>query len=108
MLVTCRIETRPNGRKYVLAREPDSKSILSHGEFEIIIVHSKLETYTIVLPDDFVGWVIDTFDLNHYHVDNKFFGKRFWDITEEFILEDETKVVNKRQDRIKTYSHWDP
>lgn len=83
--VICNTEIRANGRKYILAREPDEFSQLNHGTFQIAC-KNRDETYSVVVPEDFVGWTIDEFKVRYQKTAAPFKGKKFFDVKEEFIL----------------------
>lgn len=99
--VVCKVETRPTGYKYVLNRIPDPKSALDVGEFEIIRYNKNTEVYTLLLPDDFNGWTIGKFMIEFQNIKPYLNGKKFWDVSEYDILEEETKIVSERKQRIK-------
>lgn len=51
-------------------------------EFLIIAIDNRLKYYTLLIHDHMVGWIINEFHILHYGVDQKFFGKRFYDVFE--------------------------
>lgn len=92
-LVLCEVETRKNGTKAVVSRPIGDEIITESKQFQIIAITpvsalSEDKIYTIVLPDDYLGWNINEFHIKHQDVDPKFRGKKFWDVTEEYIEKD--------------------
>lgn len=94
-IVSCQVETRKSGTKAVVARhleEPLPK--LETKLFEIItinIVAEDLYSYVILIADDMLGWTISEWHILHQKVDPKFKGKKFYELTEEFINVSENK-----------------
>lgn len=79
-------EVRPNGRRYVLVREPTPEAELGHGVFQVVAKDEVMMTYKIILDDDMVGWQISQFHIEHERVPKAFKGKKFWDLHEDFIV----------------------
>lgn len=75
-------EIKPKEIKYHPAVEPKIKN------FEIIgIVKSEHYTnYLILIDDKMSGWYISEFHINHQYVPKSFLGKKFYEITTDFII----------------------
>lgn len=84
--VVVRVEVPKEGAKRVLIREPKPDSKIVEKTFTIVIKHELEQSYTIIIDDDMVGWYISVFHVKHNKVDEKYVGKKFYDVTEEFIL----------------------
>lgn len=84
--VLCEVETSlDNKRKLYLANlKKDSK--LEKLSFPIVAIDKNMQTYKIIIEYDMTGWEINHFHIRHQNVDKKSLGKRFYDITETFIL----------------------
>lgn len=89
-VVACEIEVRLSGYKYVLSRYIKDESELEIREFQIIRVHYVFEgaapTYTILISDDLVGWMISQFHVENFLIASAHKNKKFWELTEEFII----------------------
>lgn len=90
-LVTCEVETRKNGKRYVLAfdKKVDKKNIVEM-DFQVILVNnvagSEYNTYMIVIPEDIIGWTVNRFHVETAGIAKAFLGKKFWELTEQFII----------------------
>lgn len=92
-MILCSVETRKSGKRAIFARELANKEILPKFEekkFEIVAMEpiysgSSDMMYTIVVDDDMIGWEIGQFHIVYKHIEAKFAGKKFWDITARFI-----------------------
>lgn len=85
-MVTLNTEVRPGGGKYILSREPQEDCPLGNGSFQIVSRDEVLQTYKIIIDDDMVGWTISEFHIQHQGVASAFKYKKFWDVTEEYIV----------------------
>lgn len=90
--IICQVETRTNGTKAVLSRKVEDKDKLKleSREFEIIATQpaypgAEEKIYTIAIDDNMVGWIIGEFHIEHWKVNPKFKGRRFWDLYAEFM-----------------------
>lgn len=90
--VMCRVETRANNTKAIFSRylTADENPKLEDRQFEVIAVKkfcpgSEYHMYTIVIDDDMVGWEIGEFHIQYQKINSKFKGRKFWDLTEEFM-----------------------
>lgn len=90
-MVQCNVETRADGKKYVLTKDPISKKLSSYW-FQIVSTHNGL--YKIILPDDYAGWVIGKFHIEYEGVAAGFIGKKFWDVTDQFIVGDQKSTIS--------------
>lgn len=89
-LVVCEVEIRQDGRKYILSseKEVDPKN-LSEDVFQIVLISTVAEdwnNYMLVISDDMVGWTINKFHTEIAGVAKAFLGKKFWEVTEQFII----------------------
>ena len=85
--ILCNVEVCPNGTKRILIREPDPLSGIEMMTFTVVAVDEPMGTYKVVIPEDVSGWIISRFHIKFQHVDEKFLGKKFYDITESLILD---------------------
>lgn len=90
--VVCQVELRSNNIKAIFSRHllPEETPKFENRQFEIISIQqtypgSEHNMYTIAIDDDMIGWEISAFHIEHQKVDPKFKGKKFWDLTEEFL-----------------------
>lgn len=87
--VICSIETRTNGYKYVTSRPPLPDYVLMEEELQIIGIHRINEDcekiYVVLIPNDCIGFVISKFHIDHYNIPAAFLGKKFWELTEDWI-----------------------
>lgn len=86
-MVWVQTEIRKNGKKYVLTRFPEDENKLEKAKFQIIGVDPMMESYRLVIDDEMIGWEISNFHIEYENVPKGFKGKKFWDITESYILE---------------------
>lgn len=91
--ISCYIETRKNGYKCVSVNKTEEQA-----EFEIIGIQpqfpgSEHKLLMILLPDDYWGWSVGTFNTLFQGVNVKFLGKKFYEITEQFIIKEEIVEV---------------
>lgn len=77
-LVSCKVEEK-NGQKRISVDKGEEK------KFEIILVDKLRSLYTIAIDDDMVGWTVSQWHVKNAKIDEKFVGKKFYDITEDFI-----------------------
>jgi len=54
--------------------------------FPIAAIDAFMETYKVIIEQDMPGWDISKFHTKYQEVDEKYLGKRFYDITEALIL----------------------
>lgn len=93
-IVSCRVETRDNKMKAVVSAPTQRPT--ETKQFEIIATKlpyndAEYYIYSILIPDDYLGWTINGFHTKHNGVDLKFIGKKFWDITEEYMTKEKKK-----------------
>jgi hypothetical protein len=91
-IVLCQVEIRKNGDKAILSRilGPEEQIKLESQQFEIIAINqiypeSLYHMHTILVEDNMIGWIIGKFHTQHYKINQSFYGKKFWDLTEEFM-----------------------
>ena len=87
--VSCYIDIHKSGRKSISAIKTDQQE-----KFEIIGIYpcfsgSDHDYYSVLLPDDYLGWKIDKFNILFQKVDEKYLGKIFYDITTAYFVEEE-------------------
>lgn len=84
--VVIRVEIPKEGHKRILIREPKPDSKIVEKICPIVIKHEIEQSYTIIIEDDIIGWYISKFHVKHNNVDEKYLNKKFYDVTEEFIV----------------------
>jgi len=84
--VVVKIEIPKEGCKRILIREPKPDSKIVEKTYPIAIKHEMEQSYTIIIDDDIVGWYISKFHVKYNNVDEKYLNKKFYDVTEEFIV----------------------
>lgn len=89
-IVSCEVETRKNGTKAIVSRFIEEEITIEIKQFQIIHIapcfpESEHNMYTLLIPDDYLGWHINDFHIKHQDIDPKLKGKKFWDLTEEYI-----------------------
>lgn len=92
-IVSCEVEIRKSGVKAVVYGPIDKTVKTETQQFQVIAARqaypgSEDNVYTILIPDDFLGWNINAFHIQHYKINPSFNGKRFWDVTEEYMKKD--------------------
>lgn len=85
-LVRIVVETRKNGRRYIVLDIPAPNSKLITAAFQIVAKNELTQTYKIIIDDDMIGWIISQFHIDHENIPKVFNGKRFYDIPESIIL----------------------
>ena len=85
-LVICGVEIRKNGGKAIINREKPF-TILEPKAFQIVAKDPLMESYTVIVDDDMVGWIISKFHVEHWNVPKAFLGKKFFEVTENYIIE---------------------
>lgn len=83
----CNVEVFIDGQKKVCINKSKKDSEILQKSFLVIGIDHMMKTYKIIIDDDMVGWIINSFHIKHQHIDEKFINKKFTDITESFILE---------------------
>lgn len=89
--VVCEVETTKNNNKKVIIHNGEISSEIEEANFTIIKAYfpfegAKQKTYMILLPNDYVGWVVSQFHVKYMDVAACFLDQKFWEVTEEFIL----------------------
>lgn len=53
-------------------------------EFEIIGKNKigEVEYYIVLVPDNFIGWYVSKFHIEHQKIADKHFGAKFWEVSE--------------------------
>lgn len=86
----CAVETRKSGYKHVLNHDPDPSLELTEVPGQIAAIIYDFEgappSYRIIIPDDMAGWIISTWHVLHQKVAAAFVGKKFSDVSEDFII----------------------
>lgn len=86
-LVQCQVETRPNGRRAILAKETELENPTTKATFQIIGININPPTYSVLIEeDDIIGWTIGEFRILYNDFPVVFRGKKFFDVTDEYIL----------------------
>lgn len=88
-LVAIKVKTQKNGRKSIFYGESlDIKdSALEIKKFQIVGINEAMKAYKIIIDDDITGWQISQFHIDHEGIAKAFLGKRFYDISENHIVE---------------------
>jgi hypothetical protein len=77
-----------NGSKRLLGlRDPAEGSTLEIKDYPIVAINESQGTYKLILDDDVLGWVISKFHVRFEHVDEKYLGKNFYDVSESYITD---------------------
>ncbi len=85
-LVSVNVEVDKNKKRRLSIREPQPDSKIEIMNFPIVATDPSMETYKIIIEQDMPGWDISRFHTKYQEVDEKYLGKRFYDITEALIL----------------------
>jgi hypothetical protein len=85
-LVSVNVETDKNKKKRLSIREPQPDSKIEVMNFPIVAIDSFMQTYKIIIEQDMSGWNISRFHVKYQGIDDKFLGKRFYDIPETLVL----------------------
>lgn len=93
-IVSCQVETRDNNFKAVVSGPTERPT--ETKQFEIIGIKpsypgAECYIYTILVPDDYLGWMVGDFRIKYEDIDPKFKGKKFWDVTEEYMTKEKKK-----------------
>ena len=89
-MVRCAVEIFSNGKRKLSIVEPKKDSQIEIMSFPIVYVDNTMQLYKIIIEPDMTGWEISQFHINHYDIDPKFIGKKFYDITESLVV---TKII---------------
>lgn len=83
--VFCKYQILPSGSKRITNNSnlELSFTILSISKIQDTPYH----TFTILLPEDFLGWKVGRFHIEHLNIDPKYLGKKFFDITEAYLTD---------------------
>ncbi len=74
-----------NGYEKVVHPSYDGKTQIK--TFTIICCPNNYnQYYSILIEDKMLGWTINQFHVEHYHIDKKFLGKKFFDIDESYVI----------------------
>jgi hypothetical protein len=84
--VVVKVEYQVSGKKRIVTRTPLSDSTIVEKTYTIVMKDDIEQAYSIVIDDDIIGWNINVFHIKYNHVDEKYLHKRFFDVTEAFIL----------------------
>ena len=84
--INCEIEIRKDkSKRFALNPLEDSEFITQ--SFEIIGMNKQFNTYKILIDDDIVGWYLSQWHVKYEDIDEKFVGKKFYDIDENYIID---------------------
>lgn len=84
--VVVQIEIPKEGAKRILVRDPKPDSKIVEKVCPIVMKNEIEQSYSIITDDDIIGWVINSFHIKYNHVNEKYLNKKFYDVTEAFIL----------------------
>lgn len=84
--VVVKVEVPFSGNSKILTKEPAVDSKVIEKEFIIVAVNEQCQLYTIIIDDNMNGWIISQFHIKHCNVNPKYLGKKFYDITEPYVL----------------------
>lgn len=76
--IIVKAETRKSGYKYILTKDPEI--IESVFEVECQIILEDKNELVICIPDDFVGWIVNSFYTTNSNYDERYLSKKFWTI----------------------------
>lgn len=85
-VLTCNVEHRANGSKAILLGSPREGSTVTEGDFQVLALQETVDWYTVLIPDDFIGWRISTFMIVHANVPKVFMNKKFFDVPESCVV----------------------
>lgn len=87
--VSCWVKSNPKSISLIKTEIQNKFEIIS---LRPIYYESEYNLYMILLPDDFLGWQINKFHIQHQGVDEKFLGKKFYEIADgSLVFEEEIK-----------------
>lgn len=84
--IVCNTEVRANGKKYILVREPQEDCEFAHDTFDLIGRDSKTGDFVVLVPEGYVGWVIDDPKISRVRGALVFKGKKFWDVPKQYVV----------------------
>ena len=64
-VVVCKTAILPSGLKRILIQEPQEDWKVGNGSFQIAAIHSLTESYSLIIEDDMLGWVVGEFQIQH-------------------------------------------
>lgn len=79
------VEITKDGRKRFLIGKLKEGSTVEVMDFEIVAIDESSQTYKLI-TEDIDGWIISKFHLKHQDVDEKYLGRRFYDLSESLVL----------------------
>lgn len=89
-VIECLIFTRDNNKQCIVLSDIQDGVKTAKQQFQIIAIQHDIESYMLKIPDDRVddmtGWVISEFHVMSYKIPKALLGKRYCDITDQFIL----------------------
>lgn len=85
-VVRCYVETRPSGIKSVLSKGIIDKSNMNIDLFQIIYIDKEMATYTILIPNAMLGWIISDWHVMYQGIAKAFVHQKFWEITDGFVF----------------------
>lgn len=92
-IVSCNVEIFKNNKRKLSMTPLQKDSTIEVINFPIIAVDEFLKNYKIIIEPDMSGWIISKFHTKYQNIDEKFLGKKFYDIPESIII---NSVKNKK------------
>ena len=92
--IICRIDG-----KRILITEHEAPESLKTQSFEIIYIDDKYDSYGVIVDENMIGWLVSNYHIKILKVNEKFNGKRFYELTENNIIgltPNENKKVKKK------------
>ena len=85
--VSVAIEILDGKKKLLGLRNLAQGSVLEIKDYPIVSINEFQGTYKLIIDDDVQGWIISKFHVQYEHVDNKYLGKKFYDVVELYITD---------------------
>lgn len=86
-VIDCDVEILENGKKKICTPETSDEAKIELMSFEIVYVDEIMKTYKIIIDDNMSGWIIGKFAVKYEEVDEKFLGKKFYDLPESWVID---------------------
>ena len=85
-VVKCYVDTRKSGVKSIVSKGEIDKSTMEIDLFQVIYVDKEANSYSILLPNSILGWVVSDWHIMYQDIAKAFKGQNFWEITEGYIF----------------------
>lgn len=85
-IIKCYVYTRPSGMKAVLSNGSIKNTKTETDLFQVIYIDKTSETYTILVPNNMLGWIISVWHELYMGIPKAFLSCKFWEVTENYII----------------------